>query len=204
MNLRRFRTILVWPLLAFALIPAPAGAAVPQRVRGSIESVTQNHIVVNDRSGVRVDVQLTDTLTVLTIVPLDASAIVPGRDMAVVTRQERDGSIVAVRVLALTEAMATARDGGMTWDLQPDNRLLVGRIGGVGMRNGIPELTVSCWDGTKVVSVPANTPVGLVRQAARSDLTAGKTVVLVGPVGPDGSVSADRVVVSQEAPKPPS
>ncbi|MFO1023964.1 MAG: hypothetical protein U1E70_02170 [Acetobacteraceae bacterium] len=197
---------LIWPLLAvplLALMPAARAAAL-QRVRGAIESVAPDHIIVQDRTGARVNVHLSDPLTVLIVTPLDGSGVRVGRAAAVVVKQARDGSLVAVQVLALPDSLVDGRDGGEIWDLRPDNRMLVGEIASTGRRNGTAELTISGREGTKVVALPADTPVALVQMAARSDLKVGEAVVLVGFISPDGSVSADRVVVSPKATADPT
>ena len=200
--MRRIRhcSLLLSPLLAGLLVLTAqhAGAAVQQRVHGAIESVATDGMVVADRSGVRVDVQLNDPLTVQTMAPLDQSAITPGRALAVVATQAQDGSLQADQVLVLPDAMAASRDGGIVWTLQPDEVTVRGRLTGQEKRAGVQQLTLSTRDGTSIVYVRPKTQVATFMPAERSDLKAGTTVFLVGTTTQDGGVQTSRVVVTRE------
>jgi hypothetical protein len=194
------RPYFLWPVLAafLALAVQPAGAAVQQRVHGSIESVAADDMVVADRSGVRVEVQLRDPLTVQTIAPLDQSAIVAGRVLSVVATQGLDGSLQASQVLVLPDAMAAGRDNGIVWTLQSDEVAVRGRLVGEEKRDGVRQLTLSTRDGTSIVYVQPKTQVATFTPAERSDLKAGTTVFLVGMTTQDGGVQTSRVVVTKE------
>ncbi|HVZ09206.1 DUF5666 domain-containing protein [Rhodopila sp.] len=183
-------------LAAFVAVVSPLRAAMEQRVHGPIESVSGNGMVVDDRTGIRFDVQLASKLTVLVARPADQTLLSMGRGVAVVASQALDGSLQARQVLAVTEAMAQARDSGVTWDVPPGQTLVTGRIIGRTERDGmLQQLTVSGWDGTKVVFLSPKTPVATLQPASRGDLKAGETVFLAGPLMPDGSVTADRIVL---------
>ncbi len=191
---------LLWPLLATFLVLAVhhAGAAVLQRVHGSIESIAADGMVVADRNGVRVDVQLGDPLTVQTIVPLDQAAIAPGRVLSVVATQGQDGSLQANQVLVLPDAMAASPDGGIVWTLQPDEVTVRGRLTGQQKRDGVQQLTLSNRYGTSIVYVRPKTQVATFMPAERSDLKAGTTVFLVGTTTQAGGVQTSRVVLTRE------
>jgi len=192
--------LLVLPLLTgfLALVGQPAEAAVQQRVHGAIESITADGMVVADRSGVRVDVQLNDPLTVQIIAPLDQSAIAPGRVLAVVATQALDGSLQADQVLVLPDSMATSRDGGVVWRLQADEVTVRGRLTGQEKRDGVQQLTLSNRNGTSVVYMRPKTPVATFTPAQRTDLKVGTTVFLVGMTTQDGGVQTSRVVVARQ------
>jgi hypothetical protein len=179
--------LLLTPLLAFA--------AVPQRFRGRIESIAGDHMVVDDRSGIRVDVQLPDRLLVLDAQPVGRGAITVGKTMAFITRLAKDGGLRAEQVVALPDAALLARDGTLAWDLQPGQDLVIGGITDIGMRGDMQRLTVATRDGTKMVLVTSTAPVAVVLKAARADLRPGDAVFFVAQVDPDGTVSADRVIV---------
>ena len=201
------RSYLARPLLAaflaLACVSHPALSAVKQRVRGSIESVSATHMVVDDRNGVRVDVQLKAPLEVLVASQGDQSPLTNGRAVGIVTASALDGSLQAVQILLLNDTMAGHRDGGVTWDLRLGQTLIPGRISGRTERNGVlRQLTVSNRDGTKVIFVAPDTPVAMVRVAAAADLKPGATVFLEGPILPDGTVSASRVMLNQGVPEP--
>ena len=207
------RLACVLPVVALALMPLPrhAAAATPQLVRGAIESVAPGGMVVADRTGVRVDVELIDPLTVLIARPLEQTAIAVGRNIGVVATQAQDGSLQAVQLLVLGDGLPTAKDGGVRpdvrpdipWDMQPGSIMVAGRLTGRQERDGVQQLTVSNRDGTKVIFVPPKTPVAAVLPAARSDLKAGAIVFLTGLAGPDGTVAASRVIVSTGGSNPP-
>jgi len=155
-------------------------------------------MVVNDRSGVRVDVQLAERLSVLNVQPLDRGAISVGKTMAFVTRLGRDGALRAEQVVALPDLSPESRDGGFIWDLQSGQELAIGRITAIGARADLLQLTVATRDGTKVVLVSPKVPVATVLKAARSDLKPGEAVFFTARVDSEGAVSADRVVISRD------
>ena len=189
--------------LALVLAVGSAAAGMQQRVGGAIESVAPRHMVVNDRNGVRVEVEFADPLTVLIARPLNRAAVAVGRTMAFVTVQGRDATLRVVQVLVLPDAMQTARDGGIAWDLKPDNVMIIGPVTAITERGGVQQLTVSTQDGTKIVVVSPETPVASVQPAAASDLRAGEIVFLVGLTGSDGTVTASRIIVSRDGAAPP-
>jgi hypothetical protein len=189
-------------LTTLAIPPGAGQAAVPQRVRGSIESVASSHMVVNDRSGVRVDIELTNPLTVLIALPADRAAVAVGRSVALVVVQALDGTLRTEQALVLPDSIAAARDGGIAWDLKPENVMIGGQVTAINDRDGVRQLTIGNRDGSKIVILPAEAAVAAIQPATVGDLQAGETVFLVGTTGADGTVSAGRVIVRKNGVKP--
>ncbi len=175
-----------------------ADAAVPQRFRGRVESITGDHMIVDDRSGVRVDVQLAERVSVLDAQPFDRAAIGVGKTMAFVTHLGKDGALRADQVVALPDRVALSRDASFVWDLKPGQDVVVGGITDVGKRAGLTQLTVATREGTKVVLVSPSAPVAVVLKAARSNLKPGDSVFLTAHVDAEGIVSAEQVIISRD------
>ena len=85
-----------------------------------------------------------------------------------------------------------------------DSRIGIGRIGGVGARQGIVAAdTLQYKDGTKKMNVPENVPIVRAVPGSRADLRAGEYIFAAVQVAPDGTASAPRIQVSKDGVRPP-
>ena len=77
-----------------------------------------------------------------------------------------------------------------------------GTVSSAGASDGSKQITVTYKGGEQSVLVPPTASVVTVRAGAKSDVTAGK-VVLINAVRRDGEVTAEAVFVGVDGAKPP-
>ena len=97
-----FATVL---LMGTSALTAIAQTAPPTRIRGMIAALDGNTLTVNSRDGQKLEITLTDPLTVATVKKLDLSAIEPNSYVGIATRTGADGKLTALEVLVFPEAM---------------------------------------------------------------------------------------------------
>ncbi len=101
--------------LAACLCAATAAAqnAPVTRIRGTVAALDGKTISITTREGAKVDVALSDPLTVSTVKRFDLADIKPGTYVGIATRAGTDGELRAIEVLVFPEAMRGAGEGTM-------------------------------------------------------------------------------------------
>jgi hypothetical protein len=124
-----------------ALAAVPALAQQPQRVRGTIESVTGSTLVIKQGEGPDVTVKLTDNAQVFGVVPATLADLKTGAFIGVGAMPQPDGSQKAIQVMIFAESQRGTGEGFRPWD-RP----------GTTMTNATVDTTVAGVDG-EVVTV---------------------------------------------------
>jgi hypothetical protein len=197
---------------------------VPERVRGTVKSVSDTTLVVHTTSGTDATLDLTAKTGYLTVAKSNLDHIDPGGYIGVATKSIGDKH-VALGVLLFPPAMKGAAEGHFDWDPIPDTTLSGGATTASAMTNGTVaaakpnagtgtvtstmtngtissasasggarEVTVTYKDGKQIVVVPPTAPVATVAPGGKSDVTVGK-VVFINAVQEDGKLSAAAVFV---------
>src|SRR5690242_18050534 len=107
------------------------------RVRGTIEQVEGQTLMVKSRDGAELKVVLADGALIVGIVKASISDIKPGSFVGVTGMPQADGSQRAVEVHVFPEAMRRTGEGHYPLDLRPQST----------MTNGNVEQTVTGVDG---------------------------------------------------------
>ena len=89
------------------------------RVRGTIEGVEGQTLLVKSRDGRDVKVALPDNAPVVGIANASLSDVKPGSFVGVTGMPQADGSQKAVEVHIFPEAMRGTGEGHRPWDLRP-------------------------------------------------------------------------------------
>src|ERR1700733_11596617 len=119
----RSLTVAVGLVLALATLPALAQApqgGPPTGVRGTIEKLDGNTLMVKSRDGSDVSVALADKFAVRSLVKKSLSDIKDGDYVASTGMKGTDGKLHAVEVRIFPEALRGAGEGQRPWDLKPD------------------------------------------------------------------------------------
>jgi hypothetical protein len=182
---------------------AEAQTAPPTRIRGTIEAADAHSISVKTRTGDKLDITLTDPLTVMTVKPVALSAIGQGSYVGIATRTGADGKMQAIEVLVFPEAMRGAGEGSYPWDLEPGSTMTNGTVNGAVQAASATELTVAYKDGSKTIQVAAGAPIVTFAPADKADVKPGAPVFIGAAKSPDGKFSAGRVVVGKDGVAPP-
>ena len=213
-------------LLALVIVASIFGTstaafAAPERVRGTVKSISDTTLVVRTPSGTDETVYLTGTTGYLTVVKSNLDHIDLGGYIGVATKSSGD-KLVALGVLVFPPAMKGAAEGHFDWDSIPDTTLsgrattasamtngtvkaatsaktvtstmTNGTVSSAGASGGAKQVTVTYQGGEQVVTVPPTAPVVTVVPGGKSDVTVGKAV-FINAVRQDGQLSAAAVFV---------
>src|SRR3982074_356641 len=196
------------PLLAFALVVtssifALAQQTSPSRVRGTIESVDGETLMVKSRSGEDVKLTMTGDIRVVGIIKIALSDIKVGSFIRTTTVPGPDGGNNAVEVHVFPEDMRGTGEGSRPYDLKPNSSMTNATVAETVAGNDGHTLTVKYKDGEKKVLVSPDTPVVTFGPADKSDLKAGAKVIAFMKKLPDGSFETNRVTVGRDGLTPP-
>jgi len=174
------------------------------RVRGTIERVDGETLVVKSRDGGELKVVPANDASVVGIVKASLSDIKPGSFVGVTGMPQADGSPKAVEVHIFPEAMRGTGEGHRQWDLQPQstmtNASVEQTVAGVDGRT----LTLKYKDGEKKIVVPPDVPVVSYVPGDKSELKPGvKIFVAAATQASDGTLQAPRVNFGRDGITPP-
>jgi hypothetical protein len=190
----------------FVLVLAASATSAQEtvRVRGTIEDVEGQTLVVKSRDGADVKVELADNAPVVGIVNASLSDIKPGSFVGVTGMPQADGSQKAVEVHIFPEAMRGTGEGHRPWDLRPQSTMTNANVeqtvAGVDGRT----LTLKYKDGEKKVIVPPDAPIVSYVPGDKSELKPGvKIFIAAATANPDGTLQAPRVNFGKNGLTPP-
>jgi len=192
-------------VLAAFLCAATAVAqnAPPTRIRGTIAALDGQTLSINTREGSKVDVLLSDPLTVSTVKKVDLADIKPGTYVGIATRTAANGELQALEVLVFPEAMRGAGEGHYPWDLEPGSMMTNGTVTGAVQATSGRELSMSFKGDTNKIIVPPSVPIVTFAPAERSDLKPGAPVMFGATKNTEGKLAASRVTVGKDGVAPP-
>jgi ribosome maturation factor RimP len=174
------------------------------RVRGTIERVEGQTLVVKSRDGAEVKVVPADNAAVVGIVRASLSDIRPGSFVGVTGMPQADGSQKAVEVHIFPEAMRGTGEGHRPWDLRPQSTMTNANVEQTVAGVDGQTLTVKYKGGEKKISVPSDVPIVTYVPADKSELKPGvKIFVAAATEEPDGMLHAARVNFGKDGLTPP-
>src|SRR5438552_5997678 len=185
-------------------VASAAWAQETVRVRGTIEDVEGQTLVVKSRDGSDVKVALSDNAAVVGIANASLSDIRPGSFVGVTGMPQADGSQKAVEVHIFPEAMRGTGEGHRPWDLRPQSTMTNANVeqtvAGVDGRT----LTVKYKGGEKKIIVPPDAPIVSYVPGDKSELQPGvKIFVAAAKEQADGTLEASRVNFGKGGLTPP-
>src|SRR3978361_71067 len=196
------------PLLAFALVAASSIFALaqqtsPSRVRGTIESVDGETLMVKSRSGEDVKLTMTGDVRVVGSVNIALSDIKVGAFIGTATVPGPDGGNNAVEVHVFPEDMRGTGEGSRPYDLKPNSTMTNATVAETVVGNDGHTLMIKYKDGEKKVVVAPDTPVVTYVPGDKSELKAGPKVIAFFKKLPDGSFETNRVSGGAAGAPPP-
>jgi hypothetical protein len=196
------------PLLALALVAtssifALAQQTSPSRVRGTIESVDGETLMVKSRSGEDVKLTMAGDIRVVGIIKIALSDIKVGSFIGTTTVPGPDGGNNAVEVHVFPEDMRGTGEGSRPYDLKPNSSMTNATVAESVVGNDGHTLLIKYKDGEKKVMVGPDTPVVTYVPAGKSDLKTGAKVIAFMKKLPDGSFETNRVSVGRDGLTPP-
>ncbi|MFL6693717.1 MAG: hypothetical protein ACJ8GO_12225 [Ramlibacter sp.] len=203
------RRRVVLPLvLAAALAPAIAAAQStpaqpPVRVRGTIESVGADKLVVKDRSGERVTLALPANVTVTEMYPLGRDAVKSGSFVGVGAMPQPDGSQKAIAVLVFPEAMRGTGEGHRPFDFLPQSTMTNATVTGEATPSADGQrMKLAYPGGDQTIVVPPDAPIVSLRPGSRGLLVPGAGVSVTAQLVGD-QPTAMRVTAGRNGFSPP-
>jgi hypothetical protein len=201
-NFIRFAAGAVGAAVIVASAAVWAQTAPPIRVRGVIEKIDGNALLVKARDGSEVKIQTPDNVRVMSFVKASLADIKPNSYIGVTADPQPDGSQKAIAIHIFTEAQRGTGEGHRPWDLRP----------GTTMTNAAVESTVSGVDGQvitvkykagdktdeKKVIVPASATIVAYAPGDKAELKPGAQIIIFNATKqPDGSLQAPAVNVGR-------
>jgi hypothetical protein len=196
-------TALLVPATAMPVLGQTAPPVPPTRVRGTISGLAGNTLSVDSRDGQKLEITLSDPVTVVTVKKVELNSIAPNDYVGIATRTAADGKQTAIEVLVFPEAARGAGEGHYAWDLEPGSMMTNGTVKGAVTAASGRALTVAYKDGSVTIDVPPSTPVVTFAPAARDDLKPGAKMFTAATKNADGKLTAARVTVGKDGVVPP-
>jgi hypothetical protein len=197
-------------IAALTLVTLPgARAQEPYRVRGTLESVTADQLVLTSREGEVMGFPLSPELAVFRVTPATIDDVKQGEFVGLTTVTSGDRQ-VALEAHLFADDLRGLGEGHYPWDLvdQPNmmTNATIGQIKDVGAdrqlqvsyQAGEPKVA-----GTQTIYLPPSVPIVRMAKADRSLLAPGKNVVLLVRPDRDQTPVVIAAVVGEQGAKPP-
>jgi hypothetical protein len=174
------------------------------RVRGTVESLTGENLLVKSRDGKDVTLHLAPNAGVAGVAKMSLADVKVGSYIGVTSVPASDGSQRAVEVHVFPEAMRGTGDGTQPWDLKPNSSMTNGAVDDrtVAANDG-HTLTVKYHGGERKVLVTPDTTVVTFVPATRSEIKAGTPVFAIATKKPDGTLDVARLSIGRDGVSPP-
>jgi hypothetical protein len=184
---------------AFAASSAWAQAPQTQRLRGTIEKVTGNSLLVKSREGAELTVNLTDNVQVVDVLKATLADIKEGSYIGSGALPQADGTQKAVEVHIFADAQRGQGDGHRPWDGAPNGTMTNGAAGTTVTAVDGLTVMVKYKDGEKKLIVTPSTPIVRYEVGNKSALKPGANFTIVAAVKkPDGTFEAARINVGRD------
>jgi len=187
-------------LVSLAFVSSLALAQAPQRIRGTITSLSGDALMVKTREGRDVTLQLTPDAQVVTPKMTTMAEFKPGSFVGVTSVKNADGRLVAQRVHALGPQVPQMHG---PWDSIPNSMMTNANIESAAQVSGGHELILKYKDGEQKILVTPQTQYFTFVPGTRADLKPGETIFAGARMDNDGKLVAPRIAVSKDGVKPP-
>ncbi len=192
-----------------AMLALPAAAQSPQnttptRIRGTVEKLDGNNLMVKSRDGQSMSIALAPNFTVLGVVAKTVGDMKPGDYVASTSIKGPDGKLKAIEVHIFPENMRGVAEGQFPWDLVPDSVMTNATVAQVTSAPGGQVIKVTYKGGGEAeVTIPPGIPIVGYVPADTGLLKPGAAIFMVAQKKDDGSLSAARVTAEKDGVKPP-
>lgn len=195
-----------WIAALFLLGAVPAFAQAPQvtRVRGTVEKLDGQTLIVKSRTGGDATIALAPNFIVRGVAKRSLSDIKPGDFVASTSVKGKDGKLHAVEVHIFVAAQrGVVPEGQMPWDLVPDSLMTNAIVSGIAAAPQGRTLTVTYKGQQTEVVVGPECPIVTYVPGDASLLKPGAAVFVIAQKKPDGSLGAAQVTAEKDGVKPP-
>ena len=196
------RSSLMGAFGALAIFPALAQTpeGTPTRIRGTVDRLEGQTLLVRTLSGQGVPVTMGPDFAVSGVVQRSLSDIKAGDYIASTSVSGPDGKLRALEVHFLPPG---AGEGQFAWDLAPGSLMTNATVAGVATAPQGQVLKVTYKGQEAEITVPPDVPVVAFVPGDMSLVKPGAAIFLFGHRSHDGSVSATRATLEKDGVKPP-
>jgi hypothetical protein len=175
------------------------------RVRGTIEKVDGNTVVVKSSDGAEVTLTLTANAAIVGVVKATLADIKPGSFVGSAAMPQADGSQKAIGLHIFMDAQRGVVAAAHTpWDREPGSTMTNADVASTVASVDGQTLMVKYKDGEKKVIVPPTTPVVRFNPGTKDDLKPGAQFFIVaGTKQDDGTIAAAAINVGRDGIAPP-
>jgi hypothetical protein len=190
-------------IFAVLALPALAQEGTPTRIRGTIEKLDGQTLIVKSREGQELSVALAKDFKVSAVNKAQLSDIKQGDFVGSAAIPGTDGKLHAQEVLIFPEALRGTGEGYRPWDLTPDSTMTNATVAEVADSPKGRLLTLKYKDGQKELEVPMEAPIVTLAPGDPSLLQPGAPVFIFAMKAADGSLAANRVTAGKDGVAPP-
>jgi len=191
------------PVLAFVLLAGAAAAQPPPRVRGVVQALSgQTLIVATENAGI-VRLTLTDMTGINGLERRTLADIKDNTFVGATAVKNRDGRWEATEVHIFPESMRGAGEGHYAWDL-PESTMTNGAATGVVAKGRRGSMRVHHAGGDVDIDVTKRTAIVALTTGSRALLVPRATIMALAVPGPaGGNPTAVAIIAETNGVKPP-
>ncbi|HXM06572.1 MAG TPA: hypothetical protein VN936_03870 [Candidatus Acidoferrum sp.] len=190
--------ILAAAALATALTVSTVSAQQTQRLRGMIEKIDGNTLLIKSPDGASLTLTLADNAVVVGVEKATIADIKEGSYIGSGAMPQPDGTQKALEVHIFAESQRGTGDGHRPWDGAPNSTMTNGAVGQAVSGVDGPVVTVKYKDGEKKIIVTPNVPIVRYEVGDKSELKAGAVInVAAATKKPDGTFATARINVGR-------
>jgi hypothetical protein len=185
--------------LSLVLIGSQAIAQPAQnrRIRGTVESLDNNVLMVKARDGADVKVKLADNWAVISYTKAQISDIKVGTFIGVGGTPQEDGSQKAVSINIFPESARGLGEGFRPWDQAPNGTMTNASVAEAVEGVDGQTLLLKYKDGEKKIVVPPTATIAMFGTGDKAEVKPGAPVAVTAVTKPDGSLESTRVGVGR-------
>jgi hypothetical protein len=194
--------------ILFAAVALPAFAQAPQgtptRIRGTVERLDGQTLVVKSRDGADVSIALAPNYTVSAVVKRGIADIKPGDFIASTSVKGADGMLHAIEVHIFPDAMrGQVPELQAPWDLVPGSVMTNAVVTGM-VKGASGEIYKMTYKGNETeVVIPPDIPIVTYAPGDPGLLKPGAAVFVFALKQPDNTLTAARITAEKDGVKPP-
>jgi hypothetical protein len=194
------RRSLPFLILALLLVCAQAIAQPAQnrRIRGTIEGLDGNVLMVKARDGASVKINLADNWAVTAYTKAQVSDIKVGTFVGVGASPQPDGSQKAVSINIFPESARGLGEGFRPWDVVPNGTMTNANVAEAVASVDGQTLLLKYKDGEKEIVVPPTATIAMFAPGEKAEVKPGAAVAISAVTKPDGSLESSRVGVGRD------
>jgi hypothetical protein len=177
--------------------------AQPKIVRGTIASVADNKLKVDEGNGKVDEITLTNDAKIAVVSSASLADIKPDSYVGVAAKPASGGTLQAIEVHIFPSSMRGTGEGTRNWDLGAGSSMTNGTVAKVDTFTE-NKLTVSYRGGEKTISITPSTKIVALAPGNRDELKPGtKAFIPVSGKASDGTFQATRMTIGLGGMAPP-